>query len=609
MVALYKARLFSEFKIMGQYPSALVEQMLHRQTCDPAGGDPSPNHRGAPERQARPGPELPVEAVVMPEAAVPPPARLRTRSLGLSPVDRARAAMFAVAALVLAILVARMIAAHGAPEFLGQDVDPIAASMVLASLVFGVWMTRKPRSIRIPDATDRRLLLVALVVFGLLAAGTLLVFGTLPATPDEQAALFQARLFSEFKIIGQYPTGLVDQMLLPAYHNTMILVGSDGRAISVYWPGWALLMTPLVWFGVPWLLGPAMAGMGVFLIGKLAKLLVGAQAGFVAVLLAVTSGAFILNGMSLYPAVGHLTLSLLYAWLLLRGGTRDCILAGLVGGLALAFNNPFPHAAFALPWVLWLLSDPARRNRLIPLALGYLPGLVALVGWVLLQSTLPTNGSNAATAAWIDRMSLLINIPTIAIVGQRFWELVRVWAWSAPGLLLLAWIGWRRTRGQIGLQLLGASFVATVVLYAVFPSGQGLGYGARYYHVSWGVLPILAAVPLTAIGWERLRDLALAAAIVGLMLVVPLELSYGHGLAAISTEPMSELSVSGVNLCFVDFDKVRAPGLTLNNDPTTAGFIVLISHGSTADQALVDRYFPGARLVIRTEFGSGYARP
>ena len=526
-----------------------------------------------------------------------------------SPVVRTGAAMFAIAILVVVILLVRMIAAHGEPAFLGQDVDPFAAAAVLASLVFGLWLTRRPRTIRIPDATDRRLILAAILVFGLLALGTYLVFGTLPATPDEQLALFQARLFSEFKIIGQYPAGLVDQMLLPAYHNTEVLVGSDGRAMSMTWPGWALLMTPFVWLGVPWLLGPAMASLGVFLIGKLSKLLSGAQAGTIAVLLAVTSGALILNGMSLFPAVGHMTLSLMYAWLLLRGSTRDYVLAGLVGGLDLVLNNPFPHAVFALPWVLWLISDPARRKRLVPLALGYAPGLVTLVGWWLLQSSIKANDSNAATVAMLDRFSQFINIPTLEIVVQRFWELLRGWAWSAPGLLLLAWVGWRGTRGQIGLQLLGLSFISTVVLYALFPSGQGLGYGARYYHVAWGALPILAAVPLATIGWERLRNFTLAAALVGLFMVVPLQLTYGHDLAAISAGPMSELSMSGVNLCFVDFDQVRSPGLTLNNDPSTAGLIVLISHGSQADQALVDRYFHGARLVVRTSFGSGYARP
>jgi hypothetical protein len=62
-------------------------------------------------------------------------------------------------------------------------------------------------------------------------------------------------------------------------------------------------------------------------------------------------------------------------------------------------------------------------------------------------------------------------------------------------------------------------------------------------------------------------------------------------------------------LIFIDFDQKRAPGITMNNNPSTDGFLVLISQGSAADQALVDKYFPGSRLVVTTSFGSGYARP
>ena len=526
-----------------------------------------------------------------------------------SPATKAGAAIVATAILLVAILLARLILTQGRPGILAQDVDLPAAGLVLVSVVFGLWLTRQPRSISIPDATNRWLLVAAFVVFGLLAAATLVVFGTSPAAPDEQAALFQARLFSEFKIIGQYPAGLVDHMLAPAFKNSIILVGDDGRTMSAYWPGWALLMTPFVWLGAPWLLGPAMGGLGVFLVGKLATVLQGAQAATVAVLLTVTSGAFVLNAMSLYPAGGHMTLSLLFAWLLLRGGSRDYVLAGLVGSLALVLNNPYPHAVFALPWGLWLLFSSERRRRLIPLAIGYVPGLMTLAGWVLLQNTLKTLDSTAAAHVWLGHVSLLVTIPNITNLGDRLEELIRVWAWGAPGLLVLAGIGWWFTRGRIGLRLLGASFVSTVLLYWLYPGGQGLGYGARYYQVAWGALPILAAILIVTPGWERLRNFAMAAALVGLVVVVPLEMSYAHGLATVSAVPLSQLRGPGANLCFVDFDQVPAPGITMNNNPSTQGDLVLISQGPEADQALVKTWFPGARLVSQTSFGSCYDRP
>lgn len=517
--------------------------------------------------------------------------------------------MIATAVGMVVILLARLIVANGQPAFVLQNLDPIAAGLILVSLGFGFLLTRRPLSIGIPDATNRRLLVVSISVFVLLAAAALLLIGTSPATPDEEVALFQAKLFSEFRIVGQYPPGLVDQMLLPLYQNNIILVGADGSTMAVYWPGWALLMTPFVWLGVPWLLGPAVAGLSVFLIGKLALLLAGARAGTIAVLLAVTSGAFLVNGMSEFPAGGHLALSLLYAWLLLRGTTRDYVLAGLVGGLALVLNNPFPHFVFALPWLLWLLADPVRRRRLIPLAVGYVPGLVVFAGWLMIQNSLRTHDSTAANVVFLSRLSLFVNIPTLAILSFRFWEFVRLWAWSAPGLLVLAWVGWRRTTENVGLRLLGASFVVTVILYVLFPASQGIGYGARYYHSAWGVLPILAAAPLATLGWERVRNLALAAAVVGLVLVVPLEMLSARSLANSGAAQIGELSQPGVNLCFIDIAQVDKPDATINNNPSTVGFIVLISQGQAADQRLVDRYFPGARLVVKTSFGSGYARP
>jgi hypothetical protein len=82
-----------------------------------------------------------------------------------------------------------------------------------------------------------------------------------------------------------------------------------------------------------------------------------------------------------------------------------------------------------------------------------------------------------------------------------------------------------------------------------------------------------------------------------------------RSLANSGAAQIGELSRPGVNLCFIDIAQVDKPDATINNNPSTAGFIVLISQGPAADQALVDRYFPGARLVVKTSFGSGYARP
>ena len=64
-----------------------------------------------------------------------------------------------------------------------------------------------------------------------------------------------------------------------------------------------------------------------------------------------------------------------------------------------------------------------------------------------------------------------------------------------------------------------------------------------------------------------------------------------------------------MNLYFIEFDALQDSSITLLDNPSLSGMAVLASVGSAADQQVVDRWFPGARLVTRNSHGSGYARP
>ncbi len=506
----------------------------------------------------------------------------------------------ALGSVVLLLLVTRVEA------LVGQFADVPALCLLIVALIVGIAERNADASRRLVDFAikPRPLVLVSLGAFVVLAVGTVLVFGTTPLSSDEHVHLFQARLFAQFKLFGSYPPALVDRIIPPGYLDSTILVGPDGRAMAVTWPGWALLMTPFVWLGAPWLLGPAMASLGIYVMGRIAGLLSGARAAAIAILLTVTSGAFIVTGMSLYANGGHMTLSLLYAWLLIRGGRRDMVLAGLVGGLALNLNNPLPHAAFALPWVIWLLADRTRRGRLVWLAAGYAPWLVVFVGWFLATSSVQTFQPGSVSA--------MVNVPTVAVASWRYWELIRGWAWAAPGLLVLAAIGLLRETRYSAAWILGTTFWLVIVVYVFAPQGQGLGWGARYYQTAWGALPILAALLLVRPGQEALTRIVVVAALVGLVLVVPLQLSYAHGLAQQgqqSSADIQTLAAPGVNLYFVKFGDLEDASITLLDDPSLSGTVVLASQGAEADRKVVDRWFPGARLVTSNSHGSGYSRP
>jgi len=534
---------------------------------------------------------------------------LAARRFGRDPIQ---IAMPGVAAAVVAILLAVAIVQQGRPLWPPQIVDLPAAALVLASLLLAIRLPLPAALwqglVRLSQTKHPYLLLAALT-FVVLALGTILVLGTTPTTTDEAVPLYQARLFAEFKVITQYPVGFVNAVIPQADQQAFVIVSPEGRAISVYFPGWALLMTPFVWLGAPWMLGPAMGATAVYMIGRLAALLTSARTAAIALMLALASGSFLLTGMSLFPAGGHLTLSLIYVWFVLRGKNRDYFLAGLVGGLALSLNNPFPHAAFAVPWLLWLLLDPTRRRGLVPLCLGYFPGLALIAGWIVLQGSLATPGAAASGSFWSSKLPQLVNFPSIHSVGLRFFEVLTAWSWAAPGVLVLAAAGWWQTRGNVALRLLGVSFVSTVLLYTLSPLDQGVGYGARYFSVAWGGLPILAAVALSSPGKEALCRFALGAALIGALLVVPLQLVYGNVQHNRGAEPIDALSGPGVDLYFVDFSHAGAQETVLANDLSHGARLELVSQGQAIDQSIVDRWFPGSRLVVHNAYGSGYARP
>jgi hypothetical protein len=515
---------------------------------------------------------------------------------------------------ILAVIALLGLFLTGQVPFYNQRADLFVATLVLLALLLALPLYWLSRGARILDALVARPWLLLAVGFIVMLVGALVVFGPTPLSTDEQTNLFQARLFAGFGLFAQYPAGLIDHLLPTAYQNTFILVGADSRALAAYWPGWSLLMVPFVWLGVPWLLGPLMALAGLVMIGRFAARFGGPNARGIAILLAIASGSFLLNGMSLYSAGGDMTLALIFAWYILMGGRRSLFIAGLVGSLALNLHNPVPHIAFALPWLIWLLLTPERRRQLPALIAGYLPGLALFAAWIILQGSLAgahTGASGGLLNSLLGKLSALIGAPNPQTLGLRFWELVRAWAWSAPGLLVLAIAAWRHARAISGLWLLGLSFVSVALVYAFYPDpqGQGLGWGARYFEVAWGALPILAAVLLTSPGRDQLQRLAIGAALIGLFLAIPLELADARTLALASEAPVRALAGPGVNLTFVNSPDTAFGSVTISNDPSLRGSLVFLSEGPAADQALVDRYFPGARLVTKGPLGEGYARP
>ena len=359
---------------------------------------------------------------------------------------------------------------------------------------------------------ERRRYWVAFLLWILLSIGTLAIYKNHPLAMDEYAALFQAKVFAEGSIHGHFPPDWMDALVPPNFQGFFLIPDKlTGDVYSAYWPGFSLLLAPFVAIGAPWACNPALSALSLLVIARIARDTLDAPgASGWAMLFALASPAFLINGISYYSMPAHLLLNLVFAWLLLVPTTLRSAGAGLIGGLALCLHNPLPHVAFALPWLIWLAVN-RRGWSLVALACAYLPlfGLLG-VAWVIGHSNAPMAGIAMAEApastlagralASIDAITSFLRFPDADILLARTGGFVKLWLWASPLLLVLAFLGFWRAQ-QPMIRLLGYSALSTAVAYFTIRFDQGHGWGYRYFHGAWGVLPVLAAL-----GVQRLTD-------------------------------------------------------------------------------------------------------
>jgi len=341
---------------------------------------------------------------------------------------------------------------------------------------------------------------IAAITAVLTALCTLVIYHNHPLSMDEYAAYFQSRVFAAAKLHGRFPVPLLDWLIPRGFQDYFLNVSrATGSVAESYWPGFALVLTPFTWAGVPWLCNPVISALTLLVIHRLAlELFDDHEAAGFALLLTIASPVIFANGISYYSMPAHLLANSVFALLLVRPTPLRVAAAGVVGSLALALHNPVPHMLFAAPWLVWV----ATRQRGMRLLAGYLP-LCALLGlgWFLFSGHLLREGLVSATApiAATDRLQRMIEIfslPDATVVLARLIGIAKTWVWAVPGLMLLAAAGAVRWRQDVLCRLLTASALLTLVGYFFVPVDQGHGWGYRYFHSAWMALPLLATAAL-----------------------------------------------------------------------------------------------------------------
>ncbi len=469
----------------------------------------------------------------------------------------------------------------------------------------------------------RRPGITAVAAFVFFSAGALLVYHDHPISMDEYSARFQSEIFAGGHLAGKYPVAFIDWLVPGPFQNHFLVVSHEtGEVISAYLPGFALLLTPFTFLGIPWACNPAIGAISLLALHKVAReILASKEASGWAILFALASPAYTITAMSYYSMPAHLLLNLVYTLLLLRPTPGKAFVAGLVGGLALVLHNPLPHTLYALPWIAWLIY---RRDFRVAgmLVLGYLPPVLGIgVGWIVFSSGLQATASvgnesggaiwtaGGSWHAWVDRISNIVTLPDMAVLTMRLAGTIKLWLWAVPGLMLLAFLGFRSRSQNTAVRLLLASAAATYVGYFVFPFDQGHGWGYRYFHSAWGVLPVLAtAVVARSAGnvqpSTRLIPVVGYLALSSLVISTPLRLFQAE---AFIDQHLKRLPLMGTSEPTVTFVESR-PGYYMEdlvrNPPRLQGKrVIMLSHGAEFNEQLVREIDPTARRVMMGSWG------
>jgi hypothetical protein len=511
--------------------------------------------------------------------------------------------------------------------YLFQDYP--ASAVLVGALVLAMLPPTQTAAVHLGRRLAERPWLSAFTTFAVLLVLARFIYLAHPLAMDESVPVMQSEVFGAGRVLGQLPPELIDWLIFPSFQGHFIKVDSTtGQIASSYWPGFALLLTPFSLLGISWALNPLLGGIGVYLVHSLALRLTGSRmnAGF-AVLVTIGSAAFVVNAISFYSMTAHFVCNAAFVLLLLRPTAARAFGAGLIGGLALTLHNPLPHLLFGAPWLVWLACRKDRWRTLSALLTGYLPWVVICgVGWFLLQRSLEgTAGPPGAVTGGVVQhvMGLVQSIlrpPNAGVLYARFIDLTKLWIWAAPALLALAAIGLWIRRREMPFVLLAASGLLTLAGYLFVPVDQGHGWGHRYFHSAWFVLPLLAAgivrgasenEVMTGSGDPKgIVRFGMAGALAGAMLVVPYFLFQVHGFISDHLAQLPQAKHGTARVIVINpYGGYYSQDLAQNDPFLRDPVIRMVTRGRQTDRDMIARHFPDLVLLERGHRGWVWGYP
>jgi hypothetical protein len=307
----------------------------------------------------------------------------------------------------------------------------------------------------------------------------------------------------------------------------------------------------------------------------------------------------------------HLLSNLTFVSLLISPTPLRCLAAGGVGGWALLIHNPFPHAVFAVPWLIWLALRPRRWHCLVLLLAAYFVVFFPIDRyWLRVKQAVRSDQDATAVEFWpsadgvartpptgraaeivrstspaalkqlfggLNRFTSVFALPS---PSDAFWHrlaaLARSLAWDTPGLLVLCLATASSASRSTAARLLGISAGLAFVAYEFVPMSGGHGWGYRYFFPYWAALPIIGGGAVNVAGTASSRRLfytVILAALGSLVFCVPARLYQIHWFIsdhrgqAPRIEEFPDRPPATLTLIFVDIRNGWFKDDLIRNDP------------------------------------------
>jgi hypothetical protein len=488
------------------------------------------------------------------------------------------------------------------------DLDAKAAIGTLGVLLLAVLVSVPTWTSRLLARISDHMILVAIATTALLCAGSWFVYRNHPLSMDEYSQYFQSEVFAAGRLSGNFPVALMDWLVPRGFQNYFLSVSkSTGSVASAYWPSFALMLTPFTALGIPWACNPVISALTLLGAHKLASdIFDDKDAAAWVVLLTAASPEFLVNGISYYSMPAHLLANTLFALLLLNPTATKAVVAGFVGSIALTLHNPFPHLLFALPWIAWVAMRRGGTKLTLYLAAGYFPLCLLLgLGWYWYSEHLRHG---------ISPVLSVFSLPDARVLLAREIGIAKTWIWAVPGLMILACAGARKGWTHPALRVLTISAILTLLGYFMVPVDQGHGWGYRYFHTAWIVLPLLAACALTrtrvgrsATAFEDEGSRAWVVSCAVLMLL------FGGGIRAVQVRDFIDSDLAQIpayrgterRVELIEARSAFYAADLVQNDPWLRGTVIrMISHGREDDARMMADNFPNLHEVYNDAHGA-----